>query len=537
MKAMITSTHLESQKRRINKKFLGFLKRTFKDLVEIGDELTLLKQEMNPTEFREYLGEEFGGSKYLAQTAIAISSWFNGLSERLKTHILNAKSIKTLSNWSLAALRELPKVGEETVRSLLKFGAVSVKKIRAAAGASSTKTLKPTPGAEVLETSLQEAWEKLHILEVELDSADSDPASKETARLAIEVANKDFARIAGKLGISVGEALRRVKGGAVITEEEINQRIKTAIAQKRAEVEEALTQTKAQADREIRLMQERYAEENERLKTQLQQAQELLREKDLYKQRVAQLERELQKAQQVEDVVQERIAPVLEELNELKQERDRLLLQLEAKNQPAPQTISEEEWIKLKNRGVSAGLTSKEFNQLVLSPYGHERGRDLLASQLEEAWGRLEAYIEKEKKLLPSAPPKKGMTLINSRKEAEAYGQKMYGPGSERAAVVAEVQTLKVYQPENHQLLTFWQAEAAKYNLKLRDLVAEPFSFCICSQDQQKILAKISLGIATKEPQFQQVIDGQMGRVMPISSLSELLASLEESQYQQVEIF
>jgi hypothetical protein len=67
--------------------------------------------------------------------------------------------------------------------------------------------------------------------------------------------------------------------------------------------------------------------------------------------------------------------------------------------------------------------------------------------------------------------------------------------------------------------------------------VAEPFSFCICSQDQQKILAKISLGIATKEPQFQQVIDGQMGRVMPISSLPELLASLEESQYQQVEIF
>jgi hypothetical protein len=309
-----------------------------------------------------------------------------------------------------------------------------------------------------------------------------------------------------------------------------------AIAQKRAEVEEALTQTKAQADREIRLMQERYAQENERLKSQLQQAQELLREKDLYKQRVAELERELQKAQQVEDVVQERIAPVLEQLNELKQERDRLLLQLEEKNQPAPQTISEEEWIKLKNRGVSAGLTSKEFNQLVLSPYGHERGSKLLASQLQEAWGRLEAYIEQEKKLLPSTPPKKGMTF-NSKKDAEAYGKKTYGPGSERAAQVAEVQALKVYQPENHQLLVHWQAEAAKYKLKLRDLVAEPFSFCICSQDQQKILAKISLGIATKEPQFQQVIDGQMGRVMPISSLPELLASLEESQYQQVEIF
>ncbi|HEY9610638.1 hypothetical protein [Allocoleopsis sp.] len=529
---MIASASLVSHKQRITRKFLGFLQRTFKDLLDIGSELSTLKSELCRKEFGEYLNEEFRGSKYLAETAIALSSWFSQLSDRVQSHILKANSIQTLTNWSLAALRELPKVGEEVVRSLLKLGAVTVKKIREVAG-TPTKTRKPAPATEVLETKLQESWQRLHNLEVELYEADS--ISRDSIKVAIEVANKDFAYCAGKLGISVGEALRRVKGDiAVVSQQEIDQRVEAAIAQKRAEVEEALTQTQTQAEQEVRAMHAlklKYAQENEQLKSQLQQIQEVLREKELYRIRVEELERELAKARQVEDVVKERIAPVLQQVAELKEERDRLLAQLAATQPEEPVKISPEEWKKLQARRVEADLTVEEFAKIALVPYSHTRGSDILESQVGEVWERLERHIEEKS----DRGSTKRMTM--SYGEAQRYGMKNYGEKSDREAQRLEAETLSVYHPEKAKLLAQMQKEVLKYGLKLRDLVAEPFSVCVCTGDLKRVLAKMSLSVLTNVLQAQQVIDGQLGRAMPISSFTELMQTLQKSQHEQLELF
>lgn len=522
-----------SHKRRITKKFLGFLQRTFKDLLDIGNELTLLKQEMSRKEFGEYLSEEFRGSKYLAETAIALHSWFSQLSDRVQQHLLKANSIQTLTNWSLAALRELPKVGEEVVRSLLKLGAVSVKKIREVVG-TPTKTNKPAPAVEVLEEKLHESWNRLHNLEVELDEADS--ISRDSIKVAIEVANKDFAYCAGKLGISVGEALRRVKGDiAVVSQEEIDRRVESLVAQKRAEIEEALVQTRTQAEREVRAMHAlklKYAQENEQLKSQLQQIQEVLREKELYRQRVEELERELAKVRQVEEVVKERIAPVLQQVAELKEERDRLLAQLaEATNKPEPETISPEDWKKLQQRQKEAGITPEELGKSVLIPFGHSRGGQLLKSQLEEAWDRLEQFIENKTNPHASAQ----MTMTYS--EAARYSKKMYGAGSEMQAQKDEVDALKCYHPDRFKLLQNLQSEALKHGIKLRDLTADPFSVCVVSGDCQRLLAKLSLSPVNHVLQAQQVIDDQLGRAMPVAKVEELLAILGQAQHEQLKLF
>ena len=120
--------------------------------------------------------------------------------------------------------------------------------------------------------------------------------------------------------------------------------------------------------------------------------------------------------------------------------------------------------------------------------------------------------------------------------EARRYSQRMYGADSDKAAQLAEVETLKVYHPEKATLLHQLQKEALKYGLRLRDLVAEPFSVCVCTSDLKRILARMSVS-ANNILQSQQVIDDQLGRAIPVSTFGALMETLKQVQHEQLEVF
>jgi chromosome segregation ATPase len=527
----VSTIEVKTHKQRISKKFLGFALRTFKDLLSLGSDLNDLRERITKKEFNEYLAEEFRGSRYLAQTALAVHSWSEQLSKRTKSHILSAGSIRTLSNWSLAALRQLPKLGEGVVRSLLKLGAVSVKKIRQVAGYS-TKPKKPGPSIEVLEQKLCDCWSRLQSLEVTLADIEPDCVSREALEIEIEAANKQFAWCAGKLKISIAEALRRVKGeepeaAPQELETEIKRRTEEAIALKKIEIEEIVTQTRQQAEKEIAMMNQlrmKYQEENLKLRNELQELQKATQEREAYKQ----------------------------QLEALRAERDELARQLKAAakataervSEPSdqsgnetPERISREEWEKLQNRQKEAKMTANELAAVALEPYDYSRGGEILKSQLKEVWERLEEYIKKNKTTLENkTTSKKSSQMTMTRPEAEEYSRNKYGPGSEWQEQRNEVEVLKSYNPGAVRILKELKDEASKRNLELRELVGNPFSVCVFSKNSSNLLAKLSLAVTTKVLQVANNIDGQLGRTLPVSSIKELMENLQRSQNKQLNL-
>lgn len=580
-----------SIKRRINQKFLGFLSRTFADILGIGSELTALKAQLTTREFNSYLTEEFRGSRYFAQTAIAVSDWFQNLSERTKNHILRAGSIRALTSWSLAALRLLPKLGENIVRSLLKAGAVTARKIREVAVSSLTKSQVPVSAVE-LEQQLAESWDQLKTLEDKLTGADS--LTRETLRMEIDLANKRFARTAGKLGLSLAEALFKVKGvpvTPVITQEEIERKVQEAISFRKLQVEEALIHTRQQAEREvasINALKTQYYRENLQLKDQLQQLQQTVRERDLYKHRVEELERSL-----------------LTEIDQLKRQRDELAQRLDTLSQPSvagrdthrgqldqtggqqiastpdslpmtlshdsgtsdsdihdsgipdsgtpgsgtpgsgtpdSDTISRSDWEKLQSRQHEAGLTPAELALVALDPFGYSLGREVLLSQLEDIWQRLEKFID-EKRIQKSQTPQQNLSLpatsgtTMTSVELRPYSIENCGSDSEGQAQADEVEALKSCNSRAFNIFEQLRLQASKFGFKLKDLVPDPFSVQIYSRDEQKLLAKASLTPVNKVLQAAQNFDGQLGRFLPVISIPELMQTLDKSQNDQLNLF
>ncbi|PAX53391.1 hypothetical protein [Brunnivagina elsteri] len=113
--------------------FFGFVRQTFDGLIEIGRSLQdfyfdcLAFCPNGKKVFSEWLASpDFGASRYIAQSAIEISTWFDKLPPKIQRLIR-----QNVQNWSVSALRQLTKVSHDLVKELVRSGkktAAQVKK-------------------------------------------------------------------------------------------------------------------------------------------------------------------------------------------------------------------------------------------------------------------------------------------------------------------------------------------------------------------------------------------------------------------------
>ena len=136
---------------KVSKSFVSFLRRTFKDLTQLGDELwgicnkcvdSLGKTE-GKEKFNRWLSSEFGNSQNLARTAMSLSQWYNSLRPAMQRVV--AKNVK---NWSVAALKKLTSLTDELVAVLVKSGKQTAKSIERAIATSLANELAPLPAEE-----------------------------------------------------------------------------------------------------------------------------------------------------------------------------------------------------------------------------------------------------------------------------------------------------------------------------------------------------------------------------------------------------
>ena len=134
----------------VSKSFVSFLRRTFKDLIQLGNELwricnkcvdNLGKTE-GKSKFNRWLDAEFGNSQNLARTAMSLSRWYNTLKPAMQR--LVAKNVK---NWSVSALKELSKLTDDLVTKLVTSGKQTAQTIKAAHASHKASTLAPLTGS------------------------------------------------------------------------------------------------------------------------------------------------------------------------------------------------------------------------------------------------------------------------------------------------------------------------------------------------------------------------------------------------------
>ena len=103
---------LAATARRIKGSAIALVRRTFADLIQLGHSLWDLKFDCiaqlgaeGKQAFKDWLSEDFGGSKYLADAAMKLAPWYESLSA--KTQRLVSLNVH---EWSVAALKELTKL-------------------------------------------------------------------------------------------------------------------------------------------------------------------------------------------------------------------------------------------------------------------------------------------------------------------------------------------------------------------------------------------------------------------------------------------
>ncbi|MBD2483972.1 hypothetical protein [Planktothrix sp. FACHB-1365] len=115
---------------------LNFVQRTLSEGLELGRQLSQLLSNLcdrtNPQDgqkrFKNWLNSsDWGASKWIAESLIKISQWFDSLKPRLQQRILNK-----VQHWSLAALRELTHASEAIVEVLTQRGKITKKEVRKA---------------------------------------------------------------------------------------------------------------------------------------------------------------------------------------------------------------------------------------------------------------------------------------------------------------------------------------------------------------------------------------------------------------------
>jgi hypothetical protein len=123
--------------------FFGFVQHTFTSGLEIGRSFRRLLHELclehglseGEQRFEDWLrSSDFGGSTWMARALIQVSEWFDSQRQRIQRLILNS-----VQSWSISALKELTKVGDEHLLvKLLKAGKQTVTSIRKARHSSLT---------------------------------------------------------------------------------------------------------------------------------------------------------------------------------------------------------------------------------------------------------------------------------------------------------------------------------------------------------------------------------------------------------------
>jgi hypothetical protein len=115
--------------------FLQFARNTLDQLVKVGRELIGIREQTIETlgikegkrAFKQWLdSEEFGGTRYLAECAIKVASWFDELPPDTQEKVRN-----NAQDWSASALRELPKLTTSILDQLLDEGHQTVQSIKA----------------------------------------------------------------------------------------------------------------------------------------------------------------------------------------------------------------------------------------------------------------------------------------------------------------------------------------------------------------------------------------------------------------------
>jgi hypothetical protein len=133
--------------------FFGFVRQTFDGLIEIGRSLQdfyfdcLAFCPNGKKVFSEWLASpDFGASRYIAQSAMEISAWFDKLPAKVQ-HLVR----QNVQQWSVSALRQLTKVSHDLVKELVRSGkktAAQVKKEFGSARAKEGENLVGSHGDE-----------------------------------------------------------------------------------------------------------------------------------------------------------------------------------------------------------------------------------------------------------------------------------------------------------------------------------------------------------------------------------------------------
>ncbi|MCT7963014.1 hypothetical protein NG791_20280 [Laspinema sp. D1] len=137
------SQKLQTQAQETLQQFFSFVHHTFTSGLEIGRSFRGLLHELclehglsqGEQRFEDWLRSyDFGGSTWMARSLIQISEWFDSQHRRIQRLIL-----KSVQSWSVSALKELTKVGDENLLvKLLKTGKQTVNSIRKARHGSIT---------------------------------------------------------------------------------------------------------------------------------------------------------------------------------------------------------------------------------------------------------------------------------------------------------------------------------------------------------------------------------------------------------------
>ncbi|MCT7962981.1 hypothetical protein NG791_20115 [Laspinema sp. D1] len=141
--ASFGSQRLQEQAKVTLSQFFGFVHHTFVSGLEIGRSFRGLLHELCLEQglakgeqlFDQWLdSSDFGGSSWMARSLIQVSEWFDSQRKRIQRLIL-----KSVQAWSVSALKELTKIGDEHLLvKLLKAGKQTVNSIRKARHSSIT---------------------------------------------------------------------------------------------------------------------------------------------------------------------------------------------------------------------------------------------------------------------------------------------------------------------------------------------------------------------------------------------------------------
>jgi hypothetical protein len=126
------SKELESKAQKTLSNFLGFVRQSFDTLLEQGQALQEIYYDCQvkcPNGKKIFDGwlasDDFGASRYIAQSAMDIYAWFEKLPRKVQLLVR-----QNVQKWSVSALRQLTKVSQDLVKELVRTGKKTAAQIK-----------------------------------------------------------------------------------------------------------------------------------------------------------------------------------------------------------------------------------------------------------------------------------------------------------------------------------------------------------------------------------------------------------------------